>query len=78
MAKFKFKIENETHEWPGQFITGLEVRGVEPGIPDTMDLFLKLRGAPGKLVKNDERIDLEDKGIEKFYAQDASSEAGAR
>jgi len=76
--KYKFKIENEMHEWPNQFITGREVRDIEPGIPDTMDLFLKLRGAPGKLIKDDDRIDLDDKGIEKFYAQDASSEAGAR
>lgn len=77
MPKFKFKIENETHDWPTQFITGKDVRGVPPGIPDSMDLYLKVRGAPGRLVKNDDPVDLEEPGIEKFYAQDASSEAGA-
>lgn len=74
--KYKFKIENDTYEWPNQFITGAEVRGVGPGIPESMDLYLKRRGAPGQLVKNDDSIDLDDPGIEKFYAQDSSSEAG--
>lgn len=36
--KFKFKIENDNYEWDNRFITGLEVRGVGPGIPDSMDL----------------------------------------
>lgn len=74
--KWKFKIENETHEWEKQIITGAEVRQVGAGIPDNMDLFLKRQGKPGKLVKNDEEIDLEEPGIEKFYSQESSSEAG--
>lgn len=76
MKKYKFKIENETHEWPTQFIKGSEVRGVPPGIPDSMDLYLKVEGKPGRLIGKDEDVDLGEPGIEKFYAQDASSEAG--
>ncbi|MEE9914016.1 MAG: multiubiquitin domain-containing protein [Deltaproteobacteria bacterium] len=74
--KFKFKIENVMYEWDKQFITGLEVRHVGPGIPDSMDLYLKVKGKPGRLVANDERIDLEDPGVEKFYSQESSSSAG--
>lgn len=74
--KFKFKIENETYEWDEQYITGQQVRSVGPGIPESMDLYLKVRGKPGRLVANDERIDLGDPGIEKFYSQEANSEAG--
>ena len=76
--EFKFKIENDTYNWPTQFITGKDVRGVGPGIPESMDLYLKVRGAPGRLIKNDDKVDLDESGIEKFYAQDASSEAGNR
>ncbi|HEY0414155.1 MAG TPA: multiubiquitin domain-containing protein [Allosphingosinicella sp.] len=76
--EFKFKIENDTYKWPTQFITGKDVRGVGPGIPESMDLYLKVRGAPGRLIKNDDKVDLDESGIEKFYAQDASSEAGNR
>lgn len=76
--KFKFKIENENHEWENQFITGAEVRAVPPGIPDNMDLYLKVAGSAGRLVANGDSIDLGEPGIEKFYAQDASSEAGVR
>ncbi|RUV07610.1 MULTISPECIES: multiubiquitin domain-containing protein [unclassified Mesorhizobium] len=74
--KFKFKIENDNYEWDNRFITGLEVRGVGPGIPDSMDLYVKRPGQPGQLVGRDDPIDLLPPGIEKFYAQDASSEAG--
>ena len=72
----KFKIENETHEWHEQFITGADIRGIPPGIPASMDLFQKRRGEPGSLVLNDQKIDLYDKGIEKFYSQVADSSPG--
>ncbi len=74
--KYKFKIENENYEWNNQSITGAEVRGVGPGIPDSMDLYLKVAGEPGRLIANEDSIDLSKPGIEKFYAQDSSSEAG--
>jgi len=74
--KFKFKIENETHDWEHQFISGAEVRSVGPGIPENMDLYVKVAGSPGRLVKNDELIDLEKPGIEKFYSQESGSKAG--
>ena len=76
MPKYKFKVENDTYEWPTQIITGADVRGVGPGIPENMDLFLKVQGAVGRLIAYDEPVDLGEPGIEKFYAQDASSEAG--
>ena len=77
MEKFKFKIENEMHDWPSQFITGAEVRGIPPGIPSNMDLFVKIKGKPGQLVANDQKIDLENQGLEKFYSQDSNSTPGA-
>jgi hypothetical protein len=78
MAKksWEYMIENVPHKSEVQIVTGADVRAVPPGIPDTMDLYVKIRGNPGKLVKNDDKVDLDEPGIEKFYAQDASSEAG--
>ncbi len=74
--KFKFKIENDVYDWDTQTITGAQVRTVGPGIPETMDLFIKKAGMPGRLVKNEDIIDLEEHGIEKFYTHDAKSDAG--
>ena len=74
--KFKFKIENEVYDWETQFITGSEVRSVGPGIPENMDLFLKEKGKPGRLINNADSVDLDDHGIEKFYSQESSSGAG--
>lgn len=74
--KYKFKIENTVYEWETQFITGHEVRNVGPGIPETMDIYLKESGKPGRLIANSDSIDLGNPGIEKFYSQESSSEAG--
>jgi len=76
--KFKFKIENVAYEWDNQFITGAEVRSVGPGIPQNMDLFLKEKGKPGRLIKNDDKVDLADPGIEKFYSQESTSTPGCK
>lgn len=76
--EYKVKVENETYEWPNRYITGAQVRGLGPGIPESMDLFLKIQGHAGRLIQNDDIVDLEEPGIEKFYAQDSSSEAGLR
>lgn len=77
MTKYHFKINNDPHEWPNEIISGAEVRSVPPGIPDSMDLFIKRKGQSGVLVQKTDEFDLKDPGIEKFYTQDASSEAGA-
>jgi hypothetical protein len=74
--KYHFKIENVPYVWGTQFITGKEVRGVGPGIPDNMDLFIKVAGKPGRLVSKEDSIDLKEPGIEKFYSQESSSTAG--
>lgn len=75
--KYKFKIENETHDWDEQFISGAQVRQQPPGIPENFDLFLKEKGKTGRLINNLDRVDLADPGIEKFYAQETRSGAGA-
>jgi hypothetical protein len=74
--KYHFKIDNTPYTWDQQFITGAEVRSVGPGIPESMDLFIKVKGKPGSLVANEDVIDLANAGIEKFYSQESSSSAG--
>lgn len=76
--KYHFKIENTPYEWETQLITEKEIRGVGPGIPETMDLFIKMAGKPGRLVEKDESFDLAAPGIEKFYSQESSSSAGGK
>lgn len=76
--KYKFKVENETYHWDNPTITAAEVRAVGPGIPENMDLYIKLHGKPARLVSDiNEVFDLSEEGVEKFFAQNASSEAGA-
>jgi len=76
--KYKVKIENSTYEWDSKYISGQEVRGLGPGIPDNMDLFLKVTGKPGRLIGNETSVDLSQRSIQRFYAQQSSSTAGAK
>lgn len=76
MSKIKFKIENDVYEWASDCITGAEVRQLGPGIPESMDLFVKEPGKPGRLVENDEKVVLSGPGIEKFYSQNSASTPG--
>jgi hypothetical protein len=73
--KFKFKIENTMYEWDHGY-HWREVRNVGPGIPDNMDVYLKVEGKPGRLVERNDSVDLGMPGIEKFYSQESSSTAG--
>ena len=74
--EYPLKVENETYQWGQAIITGRDVRGLGPGIPAEMDLYLKEKGKPGRLIALDDEVDLSEPGIERFYAQNASSEAG--
>lgn len=76
--KHKFKVENDTYEWDQPTITAADIRAAGPGIPANMDLYVKLPGSPARLVSDpNEVFDLSEPGIEKFFAQNAASEAGA-
>lgn len=74
--KFKFKLGNDVHEWPQQFITYEELAAIPPGMPPGVDLFIKEHGKPGRQIKPGDRFDLGDPGIEKFYFDDSKSGAG--
>lgn len=73
---FKFMIDKQQYEWPEPLISGQQLRDLPPGIPDGVDLYLRVRGRPGELIEKDQQVDLDQAGLEKFYTQDASSEAG--
>jgi hypothetical protein len=73
---YKFKIDETNHEWEEAIITGAQLRALPPGVPDNMDLYLKEPGKPGRLIERDDEVDLSQPGRDKFYTQDASSEAG--
>ena len=75
-TKYKFKLGNETKEWPEQFITYAQLAEIPPGLPPGADLYVKEHGKTGRLIKPDEKFDLAEKGIEKFYIDDSKSGAG--
>lgn len=64
---FKFKVRNQTFDWPSQTITGREVltaAGLVP--PENYKLDLKSHGNVYREIKLDQQVDLSEPGIEKF------------
>lgn len=64
---FKFKVRNQTFEWPSQYITGREVltaAGLVP--PENYKLDLKTHGNVYREIKLNDVVDLSEPGIEKF------------
>jgi hypothetical protein len=74
--KYKFKLGNETHDWPQAIITYEDLAAYPPGLPPGTDLYVKEKGQPGRLIKPGEQFDLSQPGIEKFYIDDSKSSAG--
>lgn len=65
--KYKYKVRNQTFEWPSRFITGREVlesAGLVP--PSNYKLDLKMKGNVYREIQLDEKVDLSAPGIEKF------------
>ena len=64
---YKFKVRNQTFEWPSRTITGREVltaAGLLP--PENYKLDLKTHGNNYREIKLDQVGDLGEPGIEKF------------
>ena len=65
--KLKIKIDNETFDWPKQFITGAEIRHLGKIKPE-FQIFLVIKGPyEDELIKDGDRVDLARPGIEHFY-----------
>lgn len=66
---YKFKVHNVNYETRNRFITGREVlttAGLVP--PEHYKLDLKTQGNRYREIALDERVDLDEPGIEKFVA----------
>lgn len=64
---FKIIVDQKHHEWPRQFITGLEVKRLAGVDPAAFDAWLDVRGPEDELIDDNEKVDLSKPGVEKFF-----------
>lgn len=64
---FKFKVNNEMLSSDNNVVSGAEILGIAGCKPvEDFDLFKKVKGHDFELIQYDEKVDLEEPGIESF------------
>lgn len=64
---FKIIVDQKPHDWPKQFITGLEVKRLAGVDPKAFDAWLDVPGPEDELIDDDKKVDLSRPGVEKFF-----------
>lgn len=64
---FRFVIDGRRFEWGAPLITGLKLKQLAQVDPKTYGIWLEVRGDEDRLVADNELINLEEEGVERFF-----------
>lgn len=64
---FHIIVDQKPHNWPEQFITGLEIKNLAGVDPSTYDAWQDVPGPEDILLGNNDRADLSEPGTERFF-----------
>ena len=64
---FRLVIDGRRFEWGVALITGYKLKQLAQVDPKTYGIWLEVRGDEDRLVADNESIDLEAKGVERFF-----------
>ena len=64
---FRLVIDGRRFEWGAPMITGLKLKQIAQVDPKTYGIWLEIRGCEDRLVADNELVDLEAEGVERFF-----------
>lgn len=64
---FKIIVDQKPHDWPTQFITGLDIKRLAGVDPAAFDAWQDVRGPEDVLIDDNDRADLSPNGTERFF-----------
>ena len=64
---FRLVIDGRRFEWGAPLITGYKLKQLAQVDPKTYGIWLEVRGDEDRLVADNELIDLEEEGVERFF-----------
>lgn len=73
---FFFTIDGRRIEWGKPLITGLELKQRAGINPASYDVWLEVRGAQDRLIANNEFVDLQGQGVERFFTDKRATTEG--
>lgn len=64
---FKIIVDRKPHDWPEPFITGAQIKNLAGVDQATYDAWQDVPGPEDLLIADDTKIDLRDRGMERFF-----------
>ena len=64
---FHIIVDNKPHDWPDQFITGLDIKKLAGVDPAAYDAWQDVPGPEDILIGNTDKVDLSKPGTERFF-----------
>jgi len=64
---FKIIVDQKHHEWPEEFISGLQIKKLAGVDPATYDAWQDVHGPEDILLNDNDKADLRKPGVEKFF-----------
>jgi hypothetical protein len=73
---FRFLVDDRQFEWGLPFITGRKIKKLAGVDPAKFDLWQEIRGAEDIKIGDTDRVDLSEKGVERFFTAQKSTTEG--
>lgn len=64
---FRFVIDGRRFEWGAPFVTGLKLKQLAGVDPVSYGVWLEVRDSEDRPIANEERVDLQKIGVERFF-----------
>lgn len=74
---FKINVDRKPHDWPKQFITGAEIKKLAGVDQTTYDAWQDVPGPEDLLIADDNKVDLSQRGTERFFTGKKTTTEGA-
>jgi hypothetical protein len=66
--EYHIKINGKSYKWDAPEISGAEIRQIDQ-IPSDYQIFLKVNNREDLLVRDEDKMNLTDSGVEQFYSK---------
>ncbi len=74
---FKIIVDRKPHDWPRKFITGGEIKKLAGVDQTTYDAWQDVPGPEDLLIADDKKVDLTERGTERFFTGKKTTTEGA-
>jgi hypothetical protein len=74
---FKIIVDRKHHDWPERFITGAEIKRLAGVDLTPYDAWQDVPGPEDLLIADDKKVDLSERGTERFFTGKKTTTEGA-